>query len=1195
MVNLPVISFNTGELSPLVDTRIDIAKYNSGCRTLTNMLPRIYGAVERKPGTKYIATSKYSGTKSRLVAFEYSATIAYIVQFGNLYARFYYDGGQLVDDDDEIVEIQTPYLEADLFQLQFRQSADVMWIVHPDYAPRKLSRTTATSFNLAKIEFKTGPFLGRNDLENDDDVTLSCDVTTGTGILTASAATFQADHVDALFKLRHARATVVTNGSMTAPTTGVIAAAINVKGTYTVNTHGTWTGTVQLQRNENLAGWETVRTWIANGDRNIQLTKTEDLDNAQYRVNVSALSVGTVHVDLTVNNPVQDGIVKVTSYTSTTSVKVTVLADLAETGTTIRWYEGAWSDVRGWPVSFTFFGGRGVYAGNANQPQYVWFSEVDDYEDFEEGTKDADSFSVPLDSAKQNAIRWISGLEALIVGTGGSEFRIRSTAFDEAITPTNFNAREQTNYGCEEIQPLTVNESLLFIDYVGRKVREMTFLEEKQKYVAPDLTALAEHITETGLVSFDLQRNPDSIVWCILTDSPYLLSLTYEREQDVVAWAKHLTNDDTITVGSYPTLQAATASAFPTLTQGTSISDVSELQAMKNDLDGNYYLTQDIDATDTVNWNSGAGFNPVGDTGIANSFNGTFDGNGYTISNLYIYRPTESGVGLFGYCGDDSAGGTVSYARIQNVTLSNVDITGAFSVGALVGDFTGYDMKVQGCHASGIVKATHTTVENIGGMFGFISGGSFPTLVGIPEIRDCSSSVIVDLDSSLDTTINYVGGFVGFVGWTDFYNCYATGEVRGSGKARTGCGGFIGNSQHVQCYDCYATGDISCKSSGGGFVGEIEGSVVGTAHLDIYERCSATGNVTVSNGYGGGFTYKTSNPGVTIKNCYAWGNVDTSADNYECGGFVQYLDEAITIENCYCIGILDGGTASEGGFLQYDDSSGATFTNNFWDSEASAVTDNATGSATDLTTGEAQTQSTYEDVDWNFDTVWEMTTTVNYKHIYESVAIIPGTDEDEVWVTTRRYINGAYARFVEQFQPRDFGDQEDAFFVESGLSYDGALESTFTGLDHLEGETVSILGDGAVFANETVSSGSVTIREEVNKAHIGLPSRYSLKPMRLDLTTPGGVTIGSIKKIAQLVISFFETLNAQHGTSTDDLIPIEWRTTEAYDSPPALFTGEKIVSHDGGFSDEDSILISGNDPLPCTIRAIIPRVEKTGR
>lgn len=615
MANIAVISVNAGELSPQIDARSDVRKYSSGCRSLRNMLPRIYGGAERRPGTKYIASVKTSSLKVRLEPFQYSDTIAYIAEFGEQYVRFYYDGGRVVgsgeptawaddtayivgqfvtyssviyrclvahtsdaetdetgdhekpiinftdwvtadlDNGLPIVETPTPYQESDLFELQFRQSADVMWIVHPEYAPRKLTRTTATTFDLSTIAFNNGPFLKRNDLANDDDVTITPSATTGDIILTASAAVFDPKHISlpgALFKLTQPRVNTDTSGSHahgSAVNPGVIGSAIDVKGSFSFNTHGTWTKTVKLERNENEEGWETYRTFISNNDRNIQYTGTENADNVQYRINVTASTSGTVNADITVNSSTQSGIARITAYTSSTVVSATVITDFASTEASLRWAEGAWSAYQGYPAAFTFFEGRAVYAGTPKSPQTVWLSASDDFENFEEGTDDDDSFSRTLSSDKINLIRWASALEALVLGTIGGEWRIRATSLDEQITPTNVNIRQQTPYGSKKIQPMPVGDAVLFVDYVGRKIRELTFSDEKQKFVAPDLTALAEHITLTGITTIAHQRNPDSIVWSTLVDGS-LLSMTYERAQNVVAWATHPVGGEDVVVES---------------------------------------------------------------------------------------------------------------------------------------------------------------------------------------------------------------------------------------------------------------------------------------------------------------------------------------------------------------------------------------------------------------------------------------------------------------------------------------------------------------------------------------------------------------------------------------------------------------------------------------------------------------------
>ena len=115
---------------------------------------------------------------------------------------------------------------------------------------------------------------------------------------------------------------------------------------------------------------------------------------------------------------------------------------------------------------------------------------------------------------------------------------MKATSLDEQLTWENFDLKQQSSYGSKKIQPLAVGTAVLFVDTVGRKIREMTFVDSKQKFEAPDLAALAEHITLGGITSIAFQKNPDLILWCTLATGK-LLCMVYERDQNVIAWAYH--------------------------------------------------------------------------------------------------------------------------------------------------------------------------------------------------------------------------------------------------------------------------------------------------------------------------------------------------------------------------------------------------------------------------------------------------------------------------------------------------------------------------------------------------------------------------------------------------------------------------------------------------------------------------------
>ncbi|KKN27532.1 hypothetical protein LCGC14_0863680 [marine sediment metagenome] len=191
--------FRAGELTSLLDGQIAFEKYYSGCKTLQNFIPRPQGPASNRTGFRYIADSKNSATKKcRLVSFEFSTTQAYIIEFGDLYCRFYRNQGQ-IDSGGSPYEIVTTYTEAELPELQFTQSADILYIAHPSHAPATLSRTGHTSWTLADIGYKRGPFLTTNITTT----TISSNNDIGTGVtLTASSSIFNANHVGGLWRVK---------------------------------------------------------------------------------------------------------------------------------------------------------------------------------------------------------------------------------------------------------------------------------------------------------------------------------------------------------------------------------------------------------------------------------------------------------------------------------------------------------------------------------------------------------------------------------------------------------------------------------------------------------------------------------------------------------------------------------------------------------------------------------------------------------------------------------------------------------------------------------------------------------------------------------------------------------------------------------------------------------------------------------
>ena len=458
-VAVELTNFTGGELSPRLDGRTDLTKYSSSCSTLENLVVYPHGSAARRPGSTFIAEVKTSSAKTRLIPFEFSTTQTYMLEFGNQYMRVYKDKGQVLDGGSAF-EISTPYLTAELFDIKFAQSADVMYITHPSHPVKKLSRTGHTSWTLVSCSFTKGPMQDANIT----DTTL--------------------------------------NPGQSAVGTGVSLVASAVTG-------------------------------INNGS-------------------------GFLATDVGRFVFLNDGYAKITGVTNTTNATIEILTALDSASATANWQLGAFSDTTGHPSCVTFFEQRLVFAGTTDQPQTIFFSKSGDYENMDAnigGTiADDDAIIYTIASNQVNAIRFMTATRTLIIGTAGGEFVVSGGGSDSAITPTNILIKKQSNHGAANIDAIAVGNATLFLQRARRKIRELAYNFDVDGYVAPDMTILAEHITEGGLTQVAYQQEPNQIVYATREDGE-LAGLTYQREQQVTAWHRHIFGGRfgiaTITVSDY--------------------------------------------------------------------------------------------------------------------------------------------------------------------------------------------------------------------------------------------------------------------------------------------------------------------------------------------------------------------------------------------------------------------------------------------------------------------------------------------------------------------------------------------------------------------------------------------------------------------------------------------------------------------
>lgn len=370
--------------------------------------------------------------------------------------------------------------------------------------------------------------------------------------------------------------TIVANtnsvvGKMTGSNTGVIGYPIDIKGDWRYQTDGNWDGTLVIERNENSAGWEPYRTIVSlvtsgQGSYNESQAAVETEDNVQYRANMLIHNNGTIKVTITSLESEQNGVVQITSLNDATSANITVLTRIGSFDPTRRWFEGAWSPKRNYPACITFHEGRIVYGGMETVQTQItdsydidnqvyepteptlWLSHSDDFENFEAGELDADSYEIMIKSTEE--VMWIESLEKLFCGTGADEWLISANKLDAILTPTNTTPRKHSSYGSSPIQPLNMLDSLLFVDKTGQHVREITYEDKNSK---DDLSLLTD-LVATGIKSWCVQEGVETIIWCFLRDGT-VVTMTYDPTEKIKAWAKQPIAGDVLTGCVIPGLE----------------------------------------------------------------------------------------------------------------------------------------------------------------------------------------------------------------------------------------------------------------------------------------------------------------------------------------------------------------------------------------------------------------------------------------------------------------------------------------------------------------------------------------------------------------------------------------------------------------------------------------------------------------
>lgn len=596
-------NFNAGELSPDLAGHIDIDRYQNGAKSMHNTVPQLAGGGKRRGGTRILAIAKYGDRVTRLIPFVFNKSQAYVLELGDGYVRFYTANGQIVSGSTAI-ELATQYAAGDLFNLEYAQGSDTMFLANERFPIARLKRLSASSWTIGDAPFDPSPIdeigerpgatltlsstaIGAATASASGGIFLSSDIgrniVAGSGLaeITSIASTAVAViDIDSPFdtatlapnvwKMDQSPRVPITPSNST-PTNGGI--ALTADGPPITVSSISLTGTAMTLNSVDPHGLSAGQQFVLSGFESAGLDGLYTVDTVPgantitFTFNGSLLTGGTLGgayaygigeawrgSDIGSYVSINGGLVEITGLLSASKALGRIAKELLSTVTAPAdsWSleSFVWNAVDGYPRAVSRFQQRLYAAGSTNYPQNIWASGNGFYFDFTPGTDDDDAFSYTADSDQVNEIVHLASFKILAVLTDGEEFSV-SGGTSPAVTPTNIDINSQSVYGTAQARPVRVANELIYVQSSGKKVRSMGYDFNTDSYRSANLTRLAAHITGPGIIDQAFQAEPNPVVWMVRSDG-VLVSLTYDKDDNVCGFAQHTTDGLYKSVASIP-------------------------------------------------------------------------------------------------------------------------------------------------------------------------------------------------------------------------------------------------------------------------------------------------------------------------------------------------------------------------------------------------------------------------------------------------------------------------------------------------------------------------------------------------------------------------------------------------------------------------------------------------------------------
>lgn len=564
MTYYPLIStFDKGEISPLLGARADVDFWRASLSHCRNFNVLTHGGLRRRSGTVFIAEVAASNQYTKLLPFRFSEDQSYVLALnGNGSMRFLSERAALYSGGSPY-SISHPFNTASLRRLSYDQFNDVGYFAHKDHQPRKLLRSGDISWSLESCVFNDGPYMDKEDV--------ATTLTPGDrGSIAISGQSSSGAIPGGYDQYDLASPQSVDNYWITSTSDKEVGDSPNGW------TLSGWDGSawVVIDEVEGQSGWLRSERHYFETDNKRAFSKyrfdwkgSQSNDSAGLRWgNIGMHRVPAEQAPTSLTASAAAGInrgsgfqpsdvgrsirimgpsakwmwAKITSYVSATQVMVQLYGHvLLNTAPIASWRMGSFSQSSGWPGCVRLFNERLMWARTNSQPVTVFGSKQGNFEDYglSDPLVETDGLAITLLSSNQNEILWLADDEDLVTGSAGQIRTVGPSDINQSFSATNIAQRKGPTSGAAQLTPISIGGVTLYSGIGATKIRELV-LGDQNRYVAPELSLLGEHLFKSGIVDWSFCERPDPQIYCVMADGS-LVSVTYDREQKIVGFAKH--------------------------------------------------------------------------------------------------------------------------------------------------------------------------------------------------------------------------------------------------------------------------------------------------------------------------------------------------------------------------------------------------------------------------------------------------------------------------------------------------------------------------------------------------------------------------------------------------------------------------------------------------------------------------------